>query len=240
MNSPCSIWAAAQALGFGALSTGPEKWVSPESPRVALTSRRRRFDVLSQDLASRAGVTLRFEVGDIREPMPEPDGSVDICLCLYGVLNHLPADDLSTVFAEVARITKGKFVATVRAIGSTPTIYVDGVKAAKSYHQDNAHGRLEVEFQNGTQTSFPSHLFSAAEIRALANCARDRRIERPGPIPQPLRDRPGLESRGGDARRQLYSCLARVGAPLPPQSDIPRSRHASSADCTSENELRPC
>jgi len=45
------------------------------------------------------------------------------------------------------------------------------VKAAKSYHQDNAHGRLEVEFQNGTQTSFPSHLFSAAEIRALATPA---------------------------------------------------------------------
>src|ERR1700722_11569832 len=121
----------------------------------------RRALVLSQDLASRAGVTLRFEVGDIREPMSEPDGSVDICLCLYGVLNHLPAEDLSTVFGEVARVTKGKFVATVRAIGSAPTIYVDGVKAAKAYHQDNVHGRLEVEFQNGSQTSFPSHLFSA-------------------------------------------------------------------------------
>jgi hypothetical protein len=28
-----------------------------------------------------------------------------------------------------------------------------------------------VEFQNGAQTSFPSHLFSAAEIRALATPA---------------------------------------------------------------------
>jgi SAM-dependent methyltransferase len=128
----------------------------------------RRARVLSQDLASRAGVTLRFEVGDIREPMPEPDGSVDICLCLYGVLNHLPAEGLSTVFREVVRVTRGKFVATVRAIGSTPTIYVDGVKAAKAYHQDNVHGRLEVEFQNGSQTSFPSHLFSASEIKGLA------------------------------------------------------------------------
>ena len=131
----------------------------------------RRARLLSQGLARHAGVSLRFEVGDIRERMPEPDCSVDICLCLYGVLNHLPADDLSTVFAEAARITKGKFVATFRAIGSTPTIYVDGVKAAKAYHQDNAHGRLQVEFQNGAQTSFPSHLFSAAEIRALATPA---------------------------------------------------------------------
>ena len=131
----------------------------------------RRARLLSQGLACHAGVSLRFEAGDIRRQMPEPDCSVDICLCLYGVLNHLPADDLPTVFAEVARVTRGKFVATVRAIGSSPTIYVDGVKAAKAYRQDNLHGRLQVEFQNGVQTSFPSHLFSAAEIRALATPA---------------------------------------------------------------------
>jgi len=128
----------------------------------------RRGRLLSQDVARHPGVSLKFEVGDVRERMPESDCSVDICLCLYGVLNHLPAEDLSTLFGEVARMTKGKFVATFRAIGSTPTIYVDGVKAAKAYHQDNVHGRLQVEFQNGRQTSFPSHLFSAAEIRALA------------------------------------------------------------------------
>jgi hypothetical protein len=113
-------------------------------------------------------VSLRFEVGDIRERMGEADRSVDICLCLYGVLNHLPANDLRAVFGKVARITKGELIATVRAIGSTPTIYVDTVRAAKAYHQDNVHGRLEVEFQSGNQTSFPSHLFSAAEIRTLA------------------------------------------------------------------------
>ena len=100
--------------------------------------------------------------------MSEADRSVDICVCLYCVLNHLPADDLPAVFGEVARITKGRFVATIRAIGSMPTIYVDGVKAARVYHQDNVLGRLEVEFDDGGQTSFPSRLFSAAEIRALA------------------------------------------------------------------------
>jgi SAM-dependent methyltransferase len=128
----------------------------------------RRARVLSQNLVSHSDVSVRFEVGDIRAHMPETDGSVDLCLCLYGVLNHLPAEDLPALFREVARVTRGKFFATVRAIGSTPTIYVDGVKAAKTYHQDNALGRLEIEFQDGTQTCFPSHLFSAAEIRALA------------------------------------------------------------------------
>jgi SAM-dependent methyltransferase len=133
----------------------------------------RRARLLSQDVASHAGVSLRFEAGDIRRGMLEPDCSVDICLCLYGVLNHLPAHDLPTVFGEVARVMRGKLVATVRAIGSSPTIYVDGVKSAKAYHQDNAHGRLQVEFRNGARTSFPSHLFSAAEIRALATPALD-------------------------------------------------------------------
>ena len=49
----------------------------------------RRARVLSHDLASRAGVTLQFEVGDIREPMPEPDSTVDICLCLSFLQNTL-------------------------------------------------------------------------------------------------------------------------------------------------------
>lgn len=128
----------------------------------------RRARTLAHTLAAKDDVKVRFEVGDIRARMPESDGSVDLCLCLYEVLNHLPADDLPGLFREVARITRGKFLATMRGIGSAPTIYVDGVKAAKSYTQDNAQGRLEVEFFDGRHVSFASHLFSAAEIRALA------------------------------------------------------------------------
>jgi SAM-dependent methyltransferase len=131
----------------------------------------RRARLLSQGLARNPGVRLKFETGDIRTRMPGADRSIDLCLCLYGVLNHLPAEDLASVFGEVARVTRGKFITTLRAIGSTPTIYVDGVKAAKAYHQDNVHGTLEVEFQNGRRASFPSHLFSAGEIRALAASA---------------------------------------------------------------------
>lgn len=128
----------------------------------------RRARILTSDLTARGGISIRFEAGDIRARMPESDGSVDLCLCLYGVLNHLPAEDIPALFREVSRVTRGKFIATMRAIGSAPTIYVDGVKAAKSYQQDNARGRLEVEFLDGRRTSFASHLFSAAEIRAVA------------------------------------------------------------------------
>ena len=131
----------------------------------------RRARILSRSLASHFDVNLSFEVGDIRSRMPELDGSVDICLCLYGVLNHLPAEDLPALFQEIARVTKGQFFSTVRAIGSTPTVYVDDVKAARVYNQDNIRGRLDVEFHDGSHTSFASHLFSAAELQALATPA---------------------------------------------------------------------
>ena len=200
----------------------------------------RRARLLSQDLARHAGVSLRFEVGDIRERMPEPDCSVDICLCLYGVLNHLPADDLSTVFGEVARITKGKFVATFRAIGSTPTIYVDGVKAAKAYHQDNAHGRLQVEFQNGAQTSFPSHLFSAAEIRALATPALE--IEELSGLDLfhgRFATDPDWNPAEATPDANFIHALRTLERRFHRNPDFCRSRHASPAHRASEKELRP-
>lgn len=131
----------------------------------------RRARLLSHSLAQREGASLVFETGDIRKSLPEADQSVDICLCLYGVLNHLRAEDVAGVFREIARVTRGKVIATVRAIGSRPTIYVDSMRAARRYHQDNVHGRLEVEFQDGSKTSLPSHLFSAAHLRNLAAAA---------------------------------------------------------------------
>lgn len=131
----------------------------------------RQARLLSNDLACQPGVDLRFETGDIRQRRREADHSVDICLCLYGVLNHLDAEDLPNVFAEAARITRGRLIATLRATGSKPTIYVDAVKAAKAYHQDHVHGQLTVEFKDGRQTTFPSRLFSAAQIRSVAATA---------------------------------------------------------------------
>ena len=179
---------------------------------MVLTLRRRRLDAraLSQNLARRAAVSLRFETGDIRARMPEADRSVDICLCLYGVLNHLPAEDLPAVFGEVARIAKGKLLATVRAIGSTPTIYVDRVKAAKTYYQDNVHGRLEVEFLDGSRTSVPSRLFSASEIRALVTPTLE--IEELVSYVRGQEGRRGLEPARRKGRRLERLLLRRAGS----------------------------
>ncbi|HEX9462587.1 MAG TPA: class I SAM-dependent methyltransferase [Alphaproteobacteria bacterium] len=119
-----------------------------------------------QDLA---GVDLRFEVADIGQPFPEPDASVDLTLCLYCVLNHLPDEVLPNVVGEIARVTRGAFVTTVRAVGSSPTIYVEGIDQARTFRQDHASGRFQVELQDGRRMTFNSRLYAAADLRGLVN-----------------------------------------------------------------------
>ncbi|SNS12342.1 Methyltransferase domain-containing protein [Sphingomonas laterariae] len=127
--------------------------------------------VLAQKVAGRAaalpGAACEFELGDITQPLPEQSGSVDLCLCLYGVLNHLPVERHAGVAAELARVTGGHLIVTTRAIGSTPTIYVDGVESAEWFRQDNAIDRLEVDLRDGRHFEFSSHLFAAAELDQL-------------------------------------------------------------------------
>lgn len=127
----------------------------------------RRARALARDVASLPGVDLTFEVGDLTDPLPEAEASVDLGLCLYCVLNHVPVSSLPGVAAEFARVTAGHFVATVRAIGSTPTIYVDSMEKARTFKQDHAHDRCEAELADGRHIAFDSHLFSARELRNL-------------------------------------------------------------------------
>ena len=123
----------------------------------------------SRQLAQAPGVTLRFEVGDLTRPLPEAIASVDLCLCLYGVLNHLPKARLPDVMAEFARVTRGCFIASVRSAGSTPSIFVDSIDHARSFHQDNVADRCDVELQDGRRVVLSMHLFTAAELRALVS-----------------------------------------------------------------------
>lgn len=108
-----------------------------------------------------------FEVGDLQAPIPESDMSVDLTLCLYGVLNHLPRAAHADVAQELTRITSGHLFTTVRTVGSLPTIYVDAVEKAQSFSQDHAQDRFDVDMKDGRHISFTSHLFCAAEFRAL-------------------------------------------------------------------------
>lgn len=125
----------------------------------------RRARHLSRPLQGLEGVELAFEVADITRPFPEPEGSVDLTLCLYAVLNHLKAEDMSAVMREVARVTSGYFVTTVRAAGSPPTIYVDGIEHARRFRQDHGADRLDLELDDGRRMTFRSRLFTAGELR---------------------------------------------------------------------------
>ena len=124
-----------------------------------------RARALSRGLNELAGVQITFAQGDLRSQINAH--KADLCLCLYGVLNHVPVPELPDALKRMAALTGGYFVATVRAIGSQPTVYVDEVSAAVRFHQDNLIHRLDVEFANGRRASFQSHLFSRAELLHL-------------------------------------------------------------------------
>ena len=121
----------------------------------------------SRALARLPEVSLSCELGDLMEPLPEADKSVDITLCLYSVLSHLPQERLPAIAAEIGRVTRGHFFTTVRAVGSTPTIFVDSIEKARSFHQDNLRDRCMVELSNGARFELPSHLFGADEFKTL-------------------------------------------------------------------------
>jgi SAM-dependent methyltransferase len=127
----------------------------------------RRARELSGSITGLPGVSLTFAVRDIFDQFSERNLSVDLCLCLCGVLNHLPAAALPAIVGEIARVTRGCFVTTARAVGSTPSVYVDTIEQARRFRQDNRADRLDVEFQDGHRISLPSHLFSASELREM-------------------------------------------------------------------------
>lgn len=57
---------------------------------------------LAGALFGTSGVHLAFNVADLTEPLSEADGTVDIALCLYSVLSHLPVGQLSDVARALA------------------------------------------------------------------------------------------------------------------------------------------
>ncbi len=114
------------------------------------------------------GVAIDFAVRDIEAALAdEQSGCCDLVLCLYGVLNHLPAPRHSAIAAELARVTAAHLILTVRAAGSPPSVFVTGIEDTLAYHQDHDHDRLTVDLKDGRHLEFYSHLFTAQEVRDL-------------------------------------------------------------------------
>lgn len=121
---------------------------------------------MSRDLAGMPGVDLTFEVADLEGRIPAADYCFDITICLYSVLSHLRVTCLPGVAQELRRVTRGHFVATVRAVGSTPTIFVDSLEKVRAFTHDHGEDRCDVEFADGRRLSLRSHLFTANELRS--------------------------------------------------------------------------
>ncbi len=119
----------------------------------------------ARDLAGAPGVSLTFDVADLSGRLPEADRSVDFFLCLYSVLSHLPAAGIPAVAAEAARVTRGHCIVTVRAAGSTPTVFVEPIEKACRFKLNHELDRCEVELAGGHRFSLGFHLFTAAELR---------------------------------------------------------------------------
>ncbi len=104
---------------------------------------------------------------DITQTLPFEDAKFDLSLCLYGVVNHLPVEVHDRVAGELNRVTEGTLFVTVRTVGSQPTIYIDRLDRALTFHQDNDADLMEVDLIDGRHISFTSHLFTSGDLRAL-------------------------------------------------------------------------
>src|ERR1700736_3168419 len=116
----------ARALGFSSITARGFDIAQGQIQRARLAA---------QNLSSLPGVDLTFDVADLADRLPEPDASVDITLCLYSALSHLPVASLMNISTEIARVTSGYFISTVRPIGSTPTGFVQSVERVRRLKQ---------------------------------------------------------------------------------------------------------
>jgi len=130
-----------------------------------------RARLLSRNLSMLPGARLEFDVADLSGPLPEADKSVDLALCLYSVLSHLQIATLPQIAAELARVTSGHFITTVRPVGSPPSVFVEPIEKANHFRQDNARDRCEIELCDGRRFTLNIHLFTVSELRRyFADC----------------------------------------------------------------------
>jgi SAM-dependent methyltransferase len=147
--------ARARLLGFSSITAR-----GCDVAQVQVCAARRN----ARDLYGLLGLDLTFEVGNLEGRLPEADASVDITLCLYRVLSHLPVTSLPKVATEIARVTKGHFIATVRSTGSISTVFIDSIDRARHFELDHRLDRCEIEFCDGRHMTLRFHLFAVSEL----------------------------------------------------------------------------
>src|SRR5882672_9859592 len=145
----------AHALGFSGITARGFDIAQAQIQRARLATR---------TLSSLPGVNLTFDVADLADRLPEADASVDLTLCLYSALSHLPVARLPDISKEIVRVTSGYFITTVRPIGSTPTAFVDSIEKVRRLKQDHVRDRCEIDLSDGR------HMHSAFTSLQRSNC----------------------------------------------------------------------
>jgi len=152
----------AHALGFSSITARGFDIAQAQIQRARSAAR---------NPSSLPGVNLTFDVADLADRLPEPDASVDLTLCLYSALSHLPVTRLPEISQEMARVTSGYCITTVRPIGSTPTAFVDSIEKVRRLKQDHVRNRCEIDLSDGRHIAFSFHQFTAVELRSyFAGC----------------------------------------------------------------------
>jgi SAM-dependent methyltransferase len=146
----------ARALGFSSITARGFDIAQAQIQRARLAA---------QNLSSLPGVNLTFDVADLTDRLPEPDASVDMALCLYSALSHLPVASLTDISTEIARVTSGYFITTVRPIGSIPTAFVGSIEKVRRLKQDHVRDRCEIDLSDGRRIAFSFHQFTAVELQ---------------------------------------------------------------------------
>src|ERR1700674_3579379 len=146
----------AHALGFSSITARGFDIAQAQIQRARLAA---------GNPCSLPGVNLTFDVADLADRLPEPDASVDLTLCLYSALGHLPVTRLPEISKEIARVTSGYCITTVRPIGSTPTAFVDSIEKVRRLKQDHVRNRCEIDLSDGRHLAFSFPQFPAVDFR---------------------------------------------------------------------------
>src|SRR5712671_4219037 len=215
----------AHALGFSGITARGFDIAQAQIQRARLAT---------QNLSSLPGVNLTFDVADLADRLPGADASVDLTLCLYSALSHLPVARLPDISKEIVRVTSGYFITTVRPIGSTPTAFVDSIEKVRRLKQDHVRDRCEIDLSDGRHIAFSFHQFTAVELLNYFASGFDIEDLRRFKIPF---FRAGPRSATA-ALVQICLCNVNVAIDLPglPQIPVPAT-HQSCAATSSANTL---
>src|SRR3979411_1207482 len=145
----------AHALGFSSITARGFDIAQAQIQRARLAAR---------NPSSLPGVNLTFDVADLADRLPEPDASVDLTLCLYSALSHLPVARLPEISKEMARVTSGYCITTLRPSGSTPTALLDSIEKVRRLKQDHVRNRCEIDLSDGRHIAFSFPQFTAVEL----------------------------------------------------------------------------